>query len=263
MTDISNSPYVKKSRAQSLRMAILTLVVGLLLTGGGGYLLSGAISEASRSFEEVQVTATAEFTDQQATGSRRNKRIEDVRMVTVSMPDGTSKDMRSDSLQIGETTTAYLSDDGVLRETEPDAPGFWRWALAVGLTLVGLATLAGFVGSLRKRNAMGRITDDASRLALEITAIADDTIGKRQVRKITATVQESTATDTRVGDTVVLTAGVDAVPAELARALEARIIRETQIALLAAVRSIPNGDWWTADAVNESAVERSENKSGA
>lgn len=110
---------------------------------------------------------------------------------------------------------------------------------------------------------MGRITDDASRLALEITAIADDTIGKRQVRKITATVQESTATDTRVGDTVVLTAGVDAVPAELARALEARIIRETQIALLAAVRSIPNGDWWTADAVNESAVERSENKSGA
>ena len=149
-----------RSSTDTLRNVLVMSVAALLLLAFGGWLTSGTVKDATATYDKVSVTDTDEFESSSMTGSRKTKRIEKVRMVRVTLADGSTGQVQSDNLQVGSEAEVYRAENGKLTETEPEGPGFIEWAVAIGLLLfglvlavVGVALAKDYASGVKKRRA--------------------------------------------------------------------------------------------------------------
>ena len=169
--DILQSPYVKKYVGKKTNIAIILLILCIACLGYGGGIGFDNVKKYMTSYEPVQVTATDEFTERQAVGTRKNRRMVDVRVVGVELPDGSSGKVRSDTIKVGDTATVLQSSaNGNLYEKEPAKPGVMEWVISLGVLAIGILFFIIAVSPIGKIRAVRKASrGDNPQLELEIT----------------------------------------------------------------------------------------------
>ena len=169
--DILQSPYVKKYVGKKTNIAIILLILCIACLGYGGGIGFDNVKKYMTSYEPVQVTATDEFTERQAVGTRKNRRMVDVRVVGVELPDGSSGKVRSDTIQVGEHATVLQSSaNGNLYEKEPANPGALEWIISIGVFGVGILFFIIALSPIGKIRAVKKVSKgEKPQLELEIT----------------------------------------------------------------------------------------------
>lgn len=182
--DILQSPYVKKYVGKKRNIAIILLILCIACLGYGGGIGFNNVKELTTSYEPIQVTATDEFTERQAVGTRKNRRMVDVRVVGVELPDGSNGKVRSDTIKVGDQATVLQSSaNGNLYEKEPSNPGILEWVISLGVLGLGILFLYIALSPIGKIRAVRKAsTGDNPQLELEITQFENQAVTDFQVQ---------------------------------------------------------------------------------
>ena len=127
----------------ALTVAVLALgaiVLALL----GVFAITDTSARALATYDPVEATVVDAHGEQRLVADRRGSRTEEVRVVSVQLPDGTRADLRSDELVVGTAAQVYVGDSGAVFEVPPPRPGLLEWALcaATAGAAVVLATVS-------------------------------------------------------------------------------------------------------------------------
>lgn len=169
--DILQSPYVKKYIGKKRNIAIILLIICIACLVYGGGIGFSNVEELMTSYKPVQVTAIDEFTERQAVGTRKNRRMVDVRVVRVELPDGSNGKVHSDTIKIGDQATVLQSSaNGNLYEKEPSNPGILEWIISLGILGLGILFLFIALSPIGKIRAVRKASKGENpQLELEIT----------------------------------------------------------------------------------------------
>ncbi|GII99264.1 hypothetical protein CLV28_2421 [Sediminihabitans luteus] len=258
MSSATRSPLVTAYLRAKARVAVLLLVVGSILAVAGAVMAYDNVDSMLASYEPVQVTVTEEHTELQSRGSRRARHMEDVRVVSVTLPDGSTDSVMSDDLAVGETATVLRdSRDDRLVAVEPDGPGFGGWAAVVLMLGLGVIAIVNGVWAVRKRSRVKNADlDSAPVLTLQVTAMAAEKVEGKPGQKLTVTVLSSTTKDVKPGQTLEIKARAALMPGQVAAQLDARVLSGNEVSsLLALGTGASDPQRWIGEATNPSALE--------
>ncbi|MBD5785869.1 hypothetical protein IF650_06710 [Cellulosimicrobium terreum] len=147
----ADSLFARARPRSATRAAVLALLAALLLGVPGAMVLVDSVRSATTVYEQVQVTATAEGTEPVSLGRRANWQTKDVRVVTVTLPDGSETTMRTDDLAVGDSATAYRDTGSGTVLEQPDRPALLAWAFSVGTIIAAAFFARAGVAGLRRR----------------------------------------------------------------------------------------------------------------
>jgi hypothetical protein len=243
-------PEIRRRAKKSLVAAVIltALAVSGVATGTG--LLVGAATTPVA--EQVTVTAREQGVHEEYQGGRRSKRLVDVRHVVVELPDGSTGQLDSDDIQVGETVDVWqYVEDGRLTESEPRRVGFGDVLLDGFLILAGLGLAVAAVGSLRKYRGLSRAELAGSpRIVYAIDRGATKAINEK-VWQIGLRVQESDHPRIKVGRTESLLTDKDEMPidpaVDLPEAFEGKVLYRGRAFTVVALRSGPEQPWWITE----------------
>ncbi|CAM3317051.1 hypothetical protein [Stackebrandtia soli] len=256
MATPTQAPLVKKYVRHQVKLFLGFLLAFAVGVVGTVFFASTTISKATASFETVTVTATGEHETSQTVGSRRNRHIEQVRIVEVTLPDGSEGEVRSDTIKVGETATVYRSEEGRLFEEEPEGAGVFDWIFAAVVAIITLILLAAMTGPLSKIRAVRRLRDgNRPTLLIHITGVENRTAGKKIKHHFTAIVRESTVDFIPAGSPFELDATAGTVPQNLNGPLRALVgaAKGPEFALVLALAVEGTDEWWMAHGQTPSA----------
>lgn len=201
--DLIKSPYVKAYVSKKRKAAIICLIISLLCLGYGGAIGFNNVKEIMTSYDPVEVTATDEFKGRQAVGTRKSRRMVEVRMVGVELPDGSRGEVRSDKIEVGEKATVLQSSaNGNLYEEQPDGPSFLEWLITVGALAIGILFFLLLLNPISQIRAVKRASKgDKGQLQLEVTHFDNELFTNGQIQ-LPAVIKHSTFEQLSAGTTI-------------------------------------------------------------
>lgn len=243
-------PEIRRRARKSLTAAVILTVLAVSgVAGGTGLLVGAAITPVA---EQVTVTAREQGVHEEYQGGRRSKRLVDVRHVVVELPDGSTRQLDSDDIQVGETVDVWqYVEDGRLTESQPERVGFGDILLDGFLILAGLGLAVAAIGSIRKWKGLSR-ADLAGAPRIVYSVIRGDTKAvNAKVWQIALRVQESDHPGIKVGRTDSLLADKDEMPIDpavnLPDAFEGKVLYRGRAFTVVALRGGPEQPWWITE----------------
>ena len=131
-------------------LALGAIVLALLAV----FAITDTSARALTTYDPVEATVVDAHDEERLVADRRGSRTEDVRVVSVQLPDGTRADLRSEDLVVGTAVRVHVGDSGAVFEAPPPRPGLLEWSLcaATAGAAVVLATVS-IRSALRLRTA--------------------------------------------------------------------------------------------------------------
>ena len=137
----------------ALTAAVLALIA-VVLAVWAVLVLSETSARAFASYTPVEATVVDEHTEERLVADRRGSSLEQIRVVSVELPDGARADLRSDDLAVGAPATVYRSDSGAVFESPPAPPGLLEWFLCAAIVAAAVVLAVVSVrGVLRLRRS--------------------------------------------------------------------------------------------------------------
>jgi len=177
-------------------------------------------ADALATYTPTTGEVVSEGTERVIEGSRRNRHWEEYRTVTVehSVPGTSGSDqVRSDSIQVGETLDIWVRDQtGDVQLEEPTPPDFWQWFWTVAMTILTLLLVWALVVTILNTVRIlsfrpdGRTPDFVFGLQ-NIAVVNSGRKGKNRTLQFTGAMLQST-TPTRVGARAELSSSAKSMP---------------------------------------------------
>lgn len=201
------------------------LVIALVfLTALAGFVGFGNVRDLAADLTASYTSTTGQVVDEGTErvleGSRRSKHWEEYRTVTVTYDvPGTagSDEIRSDTIQVGETLDVWVRDQtGEVALEAPAGPDFWQWFWAVTTTLLTLLLAWWLFVTVRNSFRLLAFRPDARKpdfvFALSgVSAVNGGRNGKLQLLELAGGI-ESSAGEQRVGERATLSSAVKQTP---------------------------------------------------
>ncbi|SKC41123.1 hypothetical protein [Plantibacter cousiniae (nom. nud.)] len=255
MTTIDRSFIRRVVRARTVlvvTLAFLTAVPAYIAFGNVG----GLASDLTARYTTTTGQVVDEGTERVLEGSRRSKHWEEYRTVTVDYDvPGTagSDEIRSDTIQVGETLDVWVRDQtGKVALEQPAGPDFWQWFWAVTMSLLTALLAWSLVIAVRNSIRLAAFRPDGRQpdFVFALGGVSTTTTGKdgkKRLLEFTGLI-ESSADGARVGERGQLTAPAKhtpVVPVPPARILGYRISSGAVDGIV--VLYLPEADtWWVA-----------------
>jgi hypothetical protein len=159
-SDTIDRSYIRRA----MRGRIALVLVLILLTGFAAFVGFSSVKNLATDLTATYTPTTGEVisegTERVREGSRRNRHWVEHRTITVEYDAaGTAgtDDVRSDTIQVGETIDIWVQDqNGQVELEEPAGPDFWQWFWAIAVSLVTILLAWGLVvaviNSIRLQN---------------------------------------------------------------------------------------------------------------
>lgn len=227
MTDPTSSPpYAEaiRARRRSPREVVTWLLALAALVVFGVFSTSRDVSTATASYEEVTVTATGEFQSGERVRTRRRVSTREVRHVEVSMPDGSTRSVRSEDIRVGDEVTICRDPEGELFAKRPKV-SVWPCLFSIGAlaAALGVAVLGPVLWRSTGRERAGLLAAPSTPSAtLQITG-TDPIDDAPEASRFTAVVSGSAEAELHLGSSWDLSARNERLPEHLPRELEAHI----------------------------------------
>jgi hypothetical protein len=197
---------------RAVRARIALIIALVVLAGFAGFIAVGNVrglaADVTATYTPTTGHVVSEGTDRVLEGSRRNKHWVEHRTITVEYDiagDVGSDDVRSDTIQVGDTLDIWVRDQtGDVALESPDAPGFWQWLWAIVMPILTVLLAWGLVVAVRTSIRLSSFRPDG-KPADFVFALQDISVkhtgrnGKKSVLHL-AGILESSVNGKRVGE---------------------------------------------------------------